>query len=211
MRVALTIDIEERSRPAGADNAHRQLDVLKREGVRASFFMQGRWAAAYPQLARRVHHDGHLVGNHTYHHAPLRMMTDAGIEHTIRRAEDVILPRAALETMKPWFRCPYGDGEDDERVLSILAALGYRNVGWDVDPEDWRPDSTVDEVVEAVLDGCRAVSARDAGPDGEGRGVIVLMHSWPDVSLAALPLVIEDLRAAGATFVTVDELEPETP
>ena len=196
MRVALTIDTEQRSRPAGAANAERQLDLLTGQGVRATFFVQGRWASAYPRLARRIADEGHLIGNHTYHHAPLTMMTDEGIRHTVSRAEDVILPRAGIETMRPWFRCPYGDGEDDERVLAVLAALGYRNVPWDVDPHDWRPDRTVAEVVAAVGDGVRA----------HGDDVKVLLHSWPDVTLGALPFLIDELRTAGAEFVTLDEL-----
>ena len=90
MRVALTIDTEERSRPAGRDNARRQLDLLRRGGVRATSFVQGRWAQANPELARRIADDGHLVGNHTYHHVPLSLMTDEGIRHTVTRAEEVI-------------------------------------------------------------------------------------------------------------------------
>ena len=198
MRVALTIDTEQRSRPAGAGNAGRQLDLLAREAVRATFFVQGRWASAHPGLARRIADEGHLIGNHTYHHVPLSLMTDEGIRHTVGRAEDVIIPRAGIESLRPWFRCPYGDGEDDERVLGVLAALGYRNVPWDVDPFDWRPDRTAGEVVQAVVDGVAAY-----GADAK-----VLFHSWPDVSLGALPLLIEDLRAAGGEFVTVDELPP---
>jgi len=198
VRVALTIDIEERSRPAGTGNAERQLDVLAREGVRATFFVQGRWASAWPRLARRLHDDGHLLGNHTYHHVPLTLMTDDGIRHTVGRAEEVIVPRAGVETLRPWFRCPYGDGEDDERVLAALAGLGYRNVPWDVDPKDWRPDRTVEEVVGAVVDGVQAY----------GDAAKVLLHSWPDVTAGALPLLVEDLRAVGAEFVTVAELPP---
>ena len=196
MQVALTVDIEEHGAPAGADNPRRQLEVFSREGVPANFFVQGRWAAAYPALTRRIHADGHLIGNHTYHHAPLTMMTDEGISYTVNRADEVITPRAGIATTKPWFRCPYGDGEDDERVLGVLAGLGYRNVPWHVDPDDWRPDRTAEEVVEAVVIGCRE------------RGdalTIVLMHSWPDVTLGALPLFIEDLRAEGATFVRLDQ------
>ena len=195
MRVALTIDTEERSRPAGPDNLRRQLEVLLREGVRATCFVQGRWASSHPQLARRIADEGHLVGNHTYHHVPLSLMTDEGIRHTVTRAEEVIVARTGGVAARPWFRCPYGDGEHDERVLGVLAGLGYRNVGWDVDPFDWRPGRTVDEVVAAVVAGCRG---RD--------GARVLLHSWPDVTIGALPRIIEDLRAEGAEFVTVDEL-----
>ena len=195
MRVALTIDTEQRSRPAAADNALRQLDVLLREGVRVTSFVQGRWAGAHPELARRIADDGHLIGNHTYHHAPLNLMTDEGIRHTVTRAEEVIVSRTGAAAARPLFRCPYGDGEHDERVLGVLTDLGYRNVGWDVDPFDWRPDRTTDEVVAAVVAGCRE---RDVAR--------VLLHSWPDVTIGALPRIIEDLRAEGAEFVTVDEL-----
>jgi peptidoglycan/xylan/chitin deacetylase (PgdA/CDA1 family) len=196
MRVALTIDTEQRSRPAGTDNPRRQLDVLAREGVRATCFVQGRWASAHPQLAKRIVDEGHLIGNHTYHHVPLTLMTDDGIRHTVTRADEVIVPRSGVTTTRPWFRCPYGDGEHDERVLAVLADLGYRNVGWDVDPCDWRPDRTTDDIVAAVVSGCRE----------RGDDVRVLLHSWPDATLGALPLIIEDLRAAGVRFVTVDEL-----
>ena len=114
-------------------------------------------------------------------------MSDDGIRHTLTRADEVIGSRTGVPTTRPWFRCPYGDGEHDERVLAVISDLGYRNVGWDVDPCDWRPDRTTDEIVAAVVAGCR-----------EGAGdVRVLLHSWPDATLGALPLIIEDLRAAG--------------
>ena len=195
MRVALTIDTEQRSRPAAADSALRQLDVLLGEGVRVTSFVQGRWAGANPEIARRIAADGHLVGNHSYHHAPLSLMTDEGIRHTVTRAEEVIVSRTGVAAAQPWFRCPYGDGEHDARVLAVLAELGYRNVEWDVDPFDWRPDRTASEVVAAVVAGCRE---RDVAR--------VLLHSWPDVTVSALPRLIADLRAEGAEFVTIDEL-----
>ena len=118
-------------------------------------------------------------------------MSDDGIRHTVTRADEVIASRTGLTTTRPWFRCPYGDGEHDQRVLAVLEHVGYGNIGWDVDPFDWRPDRTTDEIVAAVVSGC-----------GEHRDdVRVLLHSWPDATIGALPLIIEDLRAAGAEFV----------
>ena len=198
MRIALTIDTEQFSRPAHPGNAERSLDALAAAREHATFFVQGRWSSAFPELCRRIVGDGHLIGNHTYHHAPLTMMTDEGIRHTVTRAEDVIVPRAGAQ-LRPWFRCPYGDGENDERVLGILAELGYRNVQWDVDPHDWRNGTdgrTADDIIETVVTG--AVS--------HGDGARVLLHSWPDLTPLALPGIIARLRDAGARFVTLDEL-----
>jgi peptidoglycan/xylan/chitin deacetylase (PgdA/CDA1 family) len=195
MKVALTIDAEQPSRPADAANPRRQLDALAAEEVRATFFVQGRWASANPHLARRIAGDGHLLGNHTYHHVPLTLMTDEGIRHTVLRAEEVIVERTGVR-LRPWFRCPYGDGEADGRVLDVLAGVGYENVGWDVDPGDWGPGRRPDDVVDAVLGACR-------GLEGDAR---VLLHSWPDATATALPAIIAGLRAAGAELVRLDEL-----
>jgi peptidoglycan/xylan/chitin deacetylase (PgdA/CDA1 family) len=198
-KIALTIDTEERSCPADLRNPLRQLDVLAGEGVPATFFVQGRWAAAHPEVARRIADEGHLLGNHTYHHVPLSMMTDEGIRHTVLRGEEAVRQCTGAR-LRPWFRCPYGDGENNLRVLRVLADIGYRNVGWDVDPTDWAPGVSPTEVVDAVLDGCR-------GGWGEAR---VLLHSWPDVSAVALPLLIARLRETGVRFVRLDELADAT-
>jgi peptidoglycan/xylan/chitin deacetylase (PgdA/CDA1 family) len=198
VRVALTVDTELASRPAAPENAARVLDVLGHADVRATFFVQGRWASAFPALARRIVDDGHLIGNHTYHHAPLTLMTDEGIRHTVLRAEAVIEPRAG-STLKPWFRCPYGDGEDDPRVLAVLRDLGYRNVPWDVDPHDWRNGSDgrgARDVADSVV----------AGVLAHGDGARVLLHSWPDPTHEALPAILARLRDEGVTLVRLDEL-----
>lgn len=201
LKIALTIDAEQRSRPADPRNPERQLEVLAAEDVPAAYFVQGRWASAYPDLARRILDEGHLLGNHTYHHAPLSMMTDEGIRHSVLRAEEVIVERSGVSP-RPWFRCPYGDGEDDPRVLAVLADVGYGNVGWDVDPKDWLPGRQDADVVAAVLRACAAF-------DDEVR---VLLHSWPDVTVGALPGIIAGLRAAGGELVRLDELaDPAAP
>jgi peptidoglycan-N-acetylglucosamine deacetylase len=195
VRVALTIDTEQRGRPADEGNPARLLDVLAATGTRATFFVQGRWAGASRDLARRIRDDGHLIGNHSYYHAPLNMLTPEGMRSTVERADIVILEVTGVDP-RPWFRCPYGEGADDTQVLETLAALGYRNVGWDVDPEDWADGRSVDDVVETIVSGCAA----------HGDGARVLVHSWPDVTVAALPRVIAELRATGAELVRIDEL-----
>lgn len=194
MLVALTFDTEFPGRPTRGGVEAEILRVLAEGRLRATFFLQGRWARAEPDQARLIAAAGHLVGNHSHHHAPMDALTDEGLRADVRAAEETI--RAVLDVdPKPWFRCPFGSGMDDHRVLALLDELGYRHVGWDVDPTDWDESRTAGEVVETVLDG--ALARDDA---------IVLLHSWPTVTAEALPSIVEGLRAAGAELVDVAEL-----
>jgi peptidoglycan/xylan/chitin deacetylase (PgdA/CDA1 family) len=190
----LTIDTEQRGRPADPDNPRRLLEALAAAAAPASFFIQGRWAGAYPDLARRIAADGHLIGNHSYYHAPMNLLTDEGIRNSVGRAEEAIVAATGVDP-RPWFRCPYGEGEDDARVLALLAELGYRNVTWDFETDDWQTGRDAGALIETVVQGCRDL----------GDGARVLLHSWPDVTAAALPEMIVCLRAAGAELVRLDD------
>jgi peptidoglycan/xylan/chitin deacetylase (PgdA/CDA1 family) len=194
-RVALTFDTEHWSHPSTPDVQERILDVLGAAGVRATFFLQGRWAQAYPGCARRIADCGHLVGNHSHHHAPMDLLTDAGIEQDVRQAERAIGDTAGVDP-RPWFRCPFGSGHDDPRVLAALDRAGYRNHHWDVEPDDWRPERTPADVERLVVEGALA----------HGDGAVVLLHSWPPATIAALPAILAGLRGGGARLVRLDEV-----
>jgi peptidoglycan/xylan/chitin deacetylase (PgdA/CDA1 family) len=86
-------------------------------------------------------------------------------------------------------------------VLGILERLGYREIGQDVVLEDWEPDRTGPVL---VADALAAISAA-ADP------VVVLFHAWPSGTLDALPELIDRLRAMGARFVRIDELQRPGP
>jgi peptidoglycan-N-acetylglucosamine deacetylase len=194
-RVALTFDTEHWSHPSTPDVQERILDVLVAAGVRATFFVQGRWATAYPGCARRIAEAGHLVGNHSHHHAPMSTLTDAGIESDVHRAEEVIRALTGADP-RPWFRCPFGDGHDDPRVLAALHRAGYRNHHWDVEPDDWRPERTPDDLARLVVTGALT----------HGDGAVVLLHSWPPATIAALPAIVTGLRDGGAHLAGLDEV-----
>ena len=194
-RVALTIDTELAGHVADRDGLARQLDALAAADAPATFFLEGRWVGAHRELACRLVAEGHLAGNHTYHHAPLSLMTDEGIRHTVRRAEHIIGKVAGVDS-KPWFRCPYGDGHDDPRVRAVLTDLGYRSFGWSAEAQDWRDGLSVDEMLGRIVP--EALAAGD--------GAVLLLHSWPDVTAAALPELISILRDLGAEPVRLDEL-----
>jgi peptidoglycan/xylan/chitin deacetylase (PgdA/CDA1 family) len=197
MRVALTFDAEHPDRPSNApENVDRILDCLHDRGIRATFFVQGRWAQAETERVQRIVHDGHVVGNHSFYHARMPLLSDDGLRVDIRDAEARIREQAGVDP-RPWFRCPFGAGHDDPRVLAALSQTGYRNVHWHVEAEDWEPWRTARDIADDVV----------AGVAQHGDGAIVLLHTWPSGTAGGLPLALDGLARLDAEFVTVAELE----
>lgn len=194
-RVALTFDAEHPDRPAPAGNAEALLAALARRGIRATFFIQGRWAEANPDTARAIADAGHLVGHHSHYHARLPLLTDAGIVEDVHDGAAAIVAATGVDPT-PWLRCPFGAGADDPRVIAAIGSAGYRHVGWHVAADDWDPAHTSDDVADAILHGVEV----------HGDGAVVLLHSWPTATLHAIEPILDGLAAAGAELCRVDEL-----
>jgi peptidoglycan/xylan/chitin deacetylase (PgdA/CDA1 family) len=194
-QVALTFDAEHPDRPHHGDHATWVLDELARLEVRATFFLQGRWVEAFADVARRVGTDGHLIGNHSFYHARMPLLSQEGFEEDIHEAQRAIIDATGVDP-RPWLRFPFGAGADSPSLVDRLATLGYRHVGWDVEVYEWEPGRSAREVAGAAVDG---VTAR-------GDGAIVLLHTWPDPVAPALAELVGRLRDGGARFVRLDEL-----
>lgn len=196
-RVALTFDAEHPDRPwCPPGNVTRILGELDRAGVRATFFVQGRWAKSHPDVARAIADAGHLVGHHSHYHARLPLLDDDGLRADLDDGADAIRATTGVDP-RPWFRCPFGAGHDDPRILAVLTERGYRNVHWDVEVEDWEPWRTGPAIADDVVGGVR----------DHGDGAVVLLHTWPGGTGDAIEAILAGLRAQGAGFVTVDQLE----
>lgn len=194
--MALTFDAEHPNRRQCPPGTHdRIVACLADEGIRATFFLQGRWVTAYPDAARRIAEDRHLIGSHSDYHVRMPLLSDDGLAADVQGAEEKIRTRTGVDP-RPWFRCPFGAGHEDPRVLGALKEAGYRNVHWDVEGEDWEDDQTVDVVERLVVE--RTLEWGD--------GAVVLLHTWPAPTLAALPAILRRLRDSGATFTTVDQM-----
>jgi peptidoglycan/xylan/chitin deacetylase (PgdA/CDA1 family) len=196
LRVALTFDAEHPDRPHRPGVTTEILDLLAGADVRSSWFLQGRWVEAEPVLARRVADEGHLVGNHSFYHVRLPILTEPGLRTDIAAAEQVIRETTGVDP-RPWFRCPFSAGADDPGLLAVLAERGYRDIGADVVLDDWEPDRDGEAIAADALRMIPAV----------GDGAVVLFHAWPSGTLAALPQIVHGLRSVGATFVRLDALE----
>jgi peptidoglycan/xylan/chitin deacetylase (PgdA/CDA1 family) len=161
------------------------LDVLREKHVDGTFFEIGQEMPGREEIMRRILSEGSEIGNHTMHHVELPGYSEL--------AEDSALVHSSTHFEPCLFRPP--GGAVDSAVISTAAALGMRTITWDVDPADWtNPGSAAvySRVVEAT-----------------GPGSIVLMHDGGgnrSGTLAALPAIIDTLRARGYRFATVSEL-----
>ncbi|HEX6920760.1 MAG TPA: polysaccharide deacetylase family protein [Actinomycetes bacterium] len=188
--VALTFD-------AGGDAAGLPsiLATLRSSGVRATFFLTGRWARQHPDQLAAIKAGGHRLGNHTDTHPHLPPLSDAQVTEQVRRAEQAI--RAAGADPRPFFRFPFGDRTAHD--IALVNRLGYVSVRWTVDTLGWKGTSGGQSAASVTA---RVLAA--ARP-----GEIVLMHvgSNPDdhttLDASALPRVISGLRAKGYRFVTL--------
>ena len=161
------------------------LDMLKQKGVKATFFMLGSRASAYPNIVKRIYEEGHTLGSHTYSHKDLKKLSDADVTDESQKAIDAI--QAACGQSPIVVRPPYGSS--DERVRGIL---NMPVVVWNIDPEDWK-DRDADIVAQRIISKAKPNS-------------IILLHDIYSTSVEAAGKVIDELRRQGYTFVTVDQL-----
>ncbi|WP_255353872.1 polysaccharide deacetylase family protein [Phycicoccus sp. Soil748] len=191
--VALTFD-----GGAGSQGAATILATLRAQGVPASFFVTGKFAAANPSTTRQMAAVG-PVGNHTWSHPDLTTVGSSTLQQELSFTRSAILAATGKDP-RPLFRFPFG--AYDSRVLGLVHAQGYGAVGWTTDSLGWKGTSggmTVDSVVARVL-------------AGRTPGQVVLMHvgANPDdgttFDAAALPRIIAGYRAAGYGFTTLTVL-----
>jgi polysaccharide deacetylase family sporulation protein PdaB len=189
--IGLTFDIS-----WGEKTAEPILNILKQEGVHATFFLSSPWAEKHQKLVQRIVAEGHEVGSHGNRHIDLNLLGASEIEHEISTAQQVLEQISGQKVRL--IRAP--NGAYDNKVISTANKLGYRVIQWSVDSLDWkRPGPSA--VTNNVLNGIRPGSGAKAGD-------IILFHasdSAPD-TIEALPIVLERLKAKGYTLIPVGQL-----
>ncbi|MEU8867876.1 polysaccharide deacetylase family protein [Streptomyces umbrinus] len=180
--VGLTFD----DGPSG--NTPALLNALTQNGLRATMFNQGQYAAANPSQVRAQVNAGMWVGNHSYTHPHLPQLGQAQIDSEISRTQQAIA--AAGGGTPKLFRPPYG--ETNSTVKAVEAKYGLTEIIWDVDSQDWN-GASADAIVQA------------AGRLGNGQ--IILMHDWSANSRAAIPRIAQGLTARG---LCAGRISPQT-
>jgi peptidoglycan-N-acetylglucosamine deacetylase len=165
------------------------LAILAQRHAPATFFVVGRQVERYPELVQQELTAGMMIGTHSYSHPqPFDRLPVAQIREEIARGRRTLQP---LGLRPAGFRPPGGAGS--ATVVATAQGLGYRTVLWSVDPADWQPGVTADQLVQRVLAGVRP-------------GAIVLLHDGGgnrSATVAALPAIIDGLRRLGLTLTAL--------
>lgn len=168
------------------------LDVLKKEKVPAAFFITGHYLNTAADLVKRMDKEGHIIGNHSWHHPDLTMVSDARL---IEELEKVRAETEKLTGKKDMVYLRPPRGVFSERTLLLAKQQGYTHVFWSLAFKDWVTDEqkgaqySYDNVMKQIHPGC-----------------ILLLHTVSKDNADALEQVIKDLKKRGYTFKSLDDL-----
>jgi peptidoglycan/xylan/chitin deacetylase (PgdA/CDA1 family) len=178
---------------------NRVLETLAAECVKATFFMVGRQARAYPDMARKVYNEGHTIASHSQNHPLIfTRLSMAAAENEIEQGRASV--EAALgdeRAMAPFFRFP-GLGRSNA-IEDYLASRGLMTWSADFPADDWMHISA-QQVLNRALDRL----------ERKGRGVLLLHDIQPRTAIA-LPVLLKELKARGYRIVHVVPAGPERP
>lgn len=180
---------------AGYENGNTPaiLDALKKHQVPATFFVVGNFLSTSPDLVKRMVSEGHIVGNHTYHH--LDMSKISSMDTFSKEINDVetLYEEITGEKMIKYYRPP--QGKYSEENLKMAKDLGYKTFFWSLAYVDWYQDDqpTKEEAFDKLL----------------GRihpGAIVLLHSTSSTNGTILDELLTKWEEMGYTFKSLDQL-----
>jgi peptidoglycan/xylan/chitin deacetylase (PgdA/CDA1 family) len=166
------------------------LAILQHYKVKATFFCIGSHVAAHPHLVRQAYEAGHVIGNHTYTHPNLALLSVSDILAQLTQTADAI--QEVIGVRPVFFRPPYG--ALSTRVLAQAEHLGNTIVMWNDKVEDWAAPG-VDFIIRRAL--------------ASDNGTIMLLHDGEkdrSQTLVALPSIIEGLQDRGFQFVTIQDM-----
>src|SRR5215469_5224845 len=191
----------------------RILDILKRKGAHATFMMIGEEAQQNIGLMQRVVREGNEIGNHTYTHPDISEISNRQLDFEVTLTDRLFASKLGLQPL--YFRPPYDideepDTDDQAAPVVRIQQFGLTVVGNKIDTDDWdeRVKKSPHEIAESVLDQLNRMKTKP-----QFRGSVILMHDGGgdrSVTVAALPVLIDTLRAHGYKVVQVSELMGKT-
>jgi peptidoglycan/xylan/chitin deacetylase (PgdA/CDA1 family) len=147
------------------------LDVLASHGVRATFFMLGKYAQAEPALVRRVAEAGHLIGSHSWSHPNLAIAAPGRVRQELVRTKEMLEQTTGVQIK--YFRPPFGGRRP--AVLRMARSLGMSPVLWNAMASDWS-DPSADRITKRMMHSIDRLERR-------GWAANILLHDGGNLGL----------------------------
>jgi cellulose synthase/poly-beta-1,6-N-acetylglucosamine synthase-like glycosyltransferase/peptidoglycan/xylan/chitin deacetylase (PgdA/CDA1 family)/spore germination protein YaaH len=189
------------------------LDILKEKNVKATFMMIGSVAQENVGVMKRVVREGHEIGNHTYTHPDISEISPRQLQLELNLTERLFAAKLGIQPL--YFRPPYDidqdpDTDDQATPAYRIQQMGYTIVGDQIDTDDWdeHPRKSPQQITNTVLAWLTMMKTKP-----QFQGSIILLHDGGGnraPTVAALPMLIDQLRAHGYTIVSVSSLMGKT-
>jgi probable sporulation protein (polysaccharide deacetylase family) len=171
----------------GTEYLPEMLMLFQQHHVKATFFLDGKWAAENPELASRIVREGHEVGNHAYNHPDMAKLGRESAQKILAKTNRLI--HNATGKMPVLFAPPGGSYRQE--TVEAAHRLGMKTILWTLDTVDWkRPPA--EQIYHRIVPRVK-------------EGYLILMHPTAP-TVEALRTMIPALRNAGFSLVTVSTL-----
>lgn len=173
------------------------LDTLKKHNAPAAFFVVGNMIESAPDLIRRMVAEGHIVGNHTYHHPDMSSISDQAAFQKELESLEALFQETTGQTMSKYYRPP--QGKYNVENLRQAKALGYKTILWSLAYVDWYVDNqpTPEQAYSKLLPRIHD-------------GAIVLLHSTSRTNAEILDELLTKWEEMGFSFASLDQLPGST-
>ena len=181
---------------AGFENGNTPiiLDALKKHSAPATFFVVGTYIESNPDLIKRMEKEGHIVGNHTYHHPDMTKLSSlSAFEKELKDVENAYTNVTGKEMTK-FYRPP--QGKYNENNLQMAKELGYHTFFWSLAYVDWQENNqpTKEEAFDRLLTRVHP-------------GAIVLLHSTSKTNGEILDELLTKWEEMGYQFKSLDSIK----
>ncbi|MEY8391361.1 delta-lactam-biosynthetic de-N-acetylase [Lachnospiraceae bacterium] len=168
------------------------LDALKKHNAKAAFFIVGNYLSTSPDLVKRMVEEGHIVGNHSFHHPDMSQMNKDEFAKELGELE-TLYEQTVGTPMTKYYRPP--QGKYSENNLQIAKDLGYKTFFWSLAYVDWNQDSqpSHEEAFDKLL--------KRVHP-----GAVVLLHNTSRTNGEIIDELLTKWEEMGYTFKSLDEL-----
>lgn len=174
----------------GTEHIPEILEILNEQKVKATFFIEGKWAKEHTNLVQMIDEQGHLIGNHAYNHPNMKHLTKEENTDQIMQTNEII--EAIIGKTPKWFAPPSGSFTDE--VVEIAHYLNMETILWTVDTIDWKKPS-VSVMINRVMTKIHP-------------GATILMHPTLPV-VKGLNEMIASLKEEGYRIGTIETLLSE--